>query len=115
MTISIIHDDPLIEQCGYCDNGIQGDQYCRVCNGDGLKVFDFSAVATLAHNIASGAGLCAAFYLGFEAGSGPRPLMWKPGCGVAVPPRQPSLYPCGCSKRKVNLGFCDQYQPGELP
>lgn len=28
---------------------------------------------------------------------------------------QPNLFPCGCSKHKVNLGMCDQYEPGGLP
>lgn len=27
---------------------------------------------------------------------------------------QPNMFPCGCSKHKVNLGMCDQYRPGEL-
>lgn len=28
---------------------------------------------------------------------------------------QPAIYPCGCSKHKVNLGKCDHYKPAELP
>lgn len=28
---------------------------------------------------------------------------------------QPTLYPCGCSKHKVNAGRCDLYKPGEMP
>jgi len=28
---------------------------------------------------------------------------------------QPNLYPCGCSKHKVNAGRCTSYKPGELP
>lgn len=28
---------------------------------------------------------------------------------------QPPLFPCGCSKHKVNLGRCDMYKPGEVP
>lgn len=31
------------------------------------------------------------------------------------PPVQPNLYPCGCSRHKVNAGRCDQYKPGEVP
>lgn len=27
---------------------------------------------------------------------------------------QPALFPCGCSKHKVNLGRCDQYTPGAV-
>lgn len=35
---------------------------------------------------------------------------------TAVPRRStPTFYPCGCSHRKVELGMCDQYQPGEVP
>jgi hypothetical protein len=30
-------------------------------------------------------------------------------------PRQPTIYPCGCSKFKVNFGLCDVYRPFELP
>lgn len=30
-------------------------------------------------------------------------------------PVQPTLYPCGCSRLKVNSGRCDQYKPGEVP
>jgi hypothetical protein len=29
--------------------------------------------------------------------------------------RQPDLYPCGCSKTKVNSGRCKDYRPYELP
>ena len=29
--------------------------------------------------------------------------------------RQPNIYPCGCSRHKVNAGLCDQYKPGEIP
>ena len=29
--------------------------------------------------------------------------------------RQPAIYPCGCSRHKVNADLCDAYQPGELP
>lgn len=88
MSISIVHDDPLIEQCGYCDNGIQGDAYCRYCGGDGVDVFDFSALATLAHNLAIGAGLCESwergYYTGESAGRCGREYAageWRPGCG----------------------------------
>jgi hypothetical protein len=28
---------------------------------------------------------------------------------------QPALFPCGCSKHKINLGRCDQYTPGAVP
>jgi hypothetical protein len=31
------------------------------------------------------------------------------------PPVQPNLYPCGCSRHKVDAGRCDQYRPGEVP
>lgn len=34
---------------------------------------------------------------------------------AAIERLQPNIYPCGCSKHKVNLGRCDQYTPGELP
>jgi hypothetical protein len=85
-SISIVHDDPYIDQCGYCDNGIQGDRYCRYCNGDGVTVFDYSDLATLAHNLAIAGGLCRAHKLG--AGFGyewatrePFYPRWEPGCG----------------------------------
>lgn len=28
---------------------------------------------------------------------------------------QPTMYPCGCSKHKINLGRCDSYKPYEVP
>ena len=31
------------------------------------------------------------------------------------PKEQPALYPCGCSKHKINHGLCDSYSPHELP
>jgi hypothetical protein len=30
-------------------------------------------------------------------------------------PKRPQLYPCGCSRHKVDLGRCDSYEPGEWP
>lgn len=27
----------------------------------------------------------------------------------------PAIYPCGCSRLKVDIGKCDHYQPGDLP
>lgn len=88
--IIIVHDDPLVEQCGYCDNGIQGDQYCRYCGGDGVEVFDYSPLATLAHNLAVAALGCAAFELGKAYGAERVITEWNgggwtypfhPGCG----------------------------------
>jgi hypothetical protein len=50
--------------------------YCQLC-----RLLDrLEGLRTLAANIAIGAGLCRAFYRGFAAGNGPRPLVWTPGC-----------------------------------
>lgn len=81
--ISIVHDDPVVEQCGYCDNGIQCDHYCRHCGGDGIDVLDLSALATLAHNLAvAGAMMAAALYAELRLTQG---IEWMPGCGVEAP------------------------------
>lgn len=90
MSIYIVHDDPVIDQCGCCDNGIQGDHYCRFCGGDGISVFDLSALATLAHNLAVVAFGERMFRLGSKYSDdlwnvemlGKR---WRPGCGKAAP------------------------------
>lgn len=34
---------------------------------------------------------------------------------AAIAPKQPTLYPCGCSHHKVNIGRCARYKPGEVP
>ena len=89
MSIFIVHDDPVIEQCGYCDNGINGDAYCWKCGGDGVDVFDLSTLATLSHNLSIVAGLCAAWHDGFHSGvllhSADVFDYWRPGCGKAAP------------------------------
>lgn len=28
---------------------------------------------------------------------------------------QPNVFPCGCSRHKVNAGLCDAYKPGSFP
>jgi hypothetical protein len=57
----LIDSDPVIEECDatWCDGGTVGDRYCRTCGGDGFKVFDRSALFTLAHNLATAGALWA--------------------------------------------------------
>ena len=82
VAFEIIDTDPVVDQCGYCDNGIQGDQYCRYCGGDGVDVFDRSSLFTLAHNLAIAGGLCASWVLGSNHGYPDEcGWDWRPGCG----------------------------------
>ena len=87
----LIDTEPVVDQCGYCDNGVHGDQYCRYCNGDGVSVFDRSSLLTLAHSLAVAGGLCEAFNEGWSSGwDAARPTElgdtpgWYPGCGFPM-------------------------------
>lgn len=56
--------------------------YCPGCDGNREHIV---YIGTWLANLAIAAGLCAAFYAGFGAGNGPRPLVWSPGCGRTAP------------------------------
>lgn len=77
MTIHIEDDDPIIDQCGFCDWGRVGDHECRYCGGNGVDVFDRSAVLTLAHNL----GIAGA--LAHVARTAPRVHFTSRLCGAA--------------------------------
>lgn len=92
MNISIVHDDPAFVTCKRCEGkgyptpppGLDPD-YCVECSGHGEIALDLSDLATLAHNLAWAAGLCASFEMGRDAGPDTHvPLKtswWRPGCG----------------------------------
>jgi hypothetical protein len=65
------------EECPVC-GFIRGQ--LSICACEYMRSLASNWPAVLAANLAIGAGLCRAFYRGFAAGNGPRPLVWTPGC-----------------------------------
>jgi hypothetical protein len=56
---------------------------CDDCNSNGEIALGVDWLVTLAHNLAIGSALCEAFYDGFRAANGPRPLQCRPGRNLA--------------------------------
>lgn len=107
MALLLIDDDPA-------ETGEVYDPECGVV----AEFFDRAPLFSLALNLAIVAVACEAFERGkrYDLGALTWKTSWSPGCGWAMSsPRQPAIFPCGCSKHKVNLGKCDSYIAGSVP
>ena len=82
MSISIDFESALVWfDCVLCNgSGMRGPEPCECsCGADAVYIGTWLA------NLAIGAALCMAFYDGFAAANGPRPLLWRPGCRKDTP------------------------------
>lgn len=81
-TLALVHCEPLFVDCPRLD---QCGDHCHECDGAGEIAIDLSDLATLAHNLAIAAALCASFEMGRDAGPDRhqawKTAWWRPGCG----------------------------------